>query len=91
MRALFSLARKEQPSVIFFDEIDAMMSARKVRCIIDTCNYLAVLLSIVWSLFLLALPSSLPVTTLLTTCTAAASLHTRNQTRTHAFARVDIS
>lgn len=31
MRALFSLARKEQPSVIFFDEIDAMMSARKVR------------------------------------------------------------
>jgi SpoVK/Ycf46/Vps4 family AAA+-type ATPase len=31
MRALFTLARKEQPSVIFFDEIDAMMSARKVR------------------------------------------------------------
>ena len=31
MRALFSLARKEQPSVIFFDEIDAMMSARKVK------------------------------------------------------------
>ena len=32
MRALFTLARKEQPSVIFFDEIDAMMSARKVEC-----------------------------------------------------------
>ena len=36
MRALFSLARKEQPSVIFFDEIDAMMSARKVWYIIET-------------------------------------------------------
>ena len=31
MRSLFTVARKEQPSVIFFDEIDAMMSARKVR------------------------------------------------------------
>ena len=30
MRSLFTVARKEQPSVIFFDEIDAMMSARKV-------------------------------------------------------------
>jgi ATP-dependent 26S proteasome regulatory subunit len=29
MKALFSLARKEQPAVIFFDEIDALMSARK--------------------------------------------------------------
>ena len=29
MKALFQLARKEQPAVIFFDEIDALMSARK--------------------------------------------------------------
>ena len=48
MRALFSLARKEQPSVIFFDEIDAMMSARKVRyvqeasCITHMHNYLMI-------------------------------------------------
>jgi SpoVK/Ycf46/Vps4 family AAA+-type ATPase len=30
MKALFSVARLRQPSVIFFDEIDAIMSARKV-------------------------------------------------------------
>ena len=30
MKALFGLASKEQPAVIFFDEIDALMSARKV-------------------------------------------------------------
>jgi spastin len=29
MRALFSAARTKQPAVIFFDEIDALMSARK--------------------------------------------------------------
>lgn len=31
MKAVFNLARILQPSVIFFDEIDALMSARKVR------------------------------------------------------------
>jgi ATP-dependent 26S proteasome regulatory subunit len=30
MQALFEVAREKQPSVIFFDEIDALMSARKV-------------------------------------------------------------
>ena len=30
MKALFGLASREQPAVIFFDEIDALMSARKV-------------------------------------------------------------
>lgn len=29
MRTLFEVARKKQPSVIFFDEIDALMSTRK--------------------------------------------------------------
>jgi ATPase family associated with various cellular activities (AAA) len=33
MKAVFNLARILQPSVIFFDEIDALMSARKVRTI----------------------------------------------------------
>ena len=32
MKAVFNLARTLQPSVIFFDEIDALMSARKVIC-----------------------------------------------------------
>ena len=31
MQAVFELARKRQPAVIFFDEIDALMSARKVQ------------------------------------------------------------
>jgi ATP-dependent 26S proteasome regulatory subunit len=31
VQALFDIAREKQPSVIFFDEIDALMSARKVR------------------------------------------------------------
>jgi hypothetical protein len=31
LKALFALARSHQPAVIFFDEIDALMSARKVR------------------------------------------------------------
>lgn len=30
MQALFEIAREKQPSVIFFDEIDALMSVRKV-------------------------------------------------------------
>ncbi len=30
MKALFEIARAKQPCVIFFDEIDALMSARKV-------------------------------------------------------------
>jgi SpoVK/Ycf46/Vps4 family AAA+-type ATPase len=29
MKALFEVSRKKQPSVIFFDEIDALMSVRK--------------------------------------------------------------
>ena len=29
MKAVFSVARKHQPSVLFFDEIDSLMSARK--------------------------------------------------------------
>ena len=33
MKAVFNLARTLQPSVIFFDEIDALMSARKVICL----------------------------------------------------------
>jgi SpoVK/Ycf46/Vps4 family AAA+-type ATPase len=28
---VFSVARKSQPSVVFFDEIDALLSARKVK------------------------------------------------------------
>lgn len=32
MRALFEVARAKQPAVIFFDEIDSLMSARKVCC-----------------------------------------------------------
>ena len=31
MKAVFNLARILQPAVIFFDEIDALMSARKVN------------------------------------------------------------
>jgi SpoVK/Ycf46/Vps4 family AAA+-type ATPase len=31
MKAVFGLARILQPAVIFFDEIDALMSSRKVR------------------------------------------------------------
>jgi spastin len=30
IKALFSIARAKQPAVVFFDEIDALMSARKV-------------------------------------------------------------
>ena len=30
MKAVFNLARILQPTVIFFDEIDALMSSRKV-------------------------------------------------------------
>lgn len=30
LKAVFELARKKQPSVIFFDEIDALLSSRKV-------------------------------------------------------------
>ena len=33
LQALFEIAREKQPSVIFFDEIDALMSVRKVRTI----------------------------------------------------------
>lgn len=31
IKALFSIARTKQPAVVFFDEIDALMSARKVQ------------------------------------------------------------
>jgi ATP-dependent 26S proteasome regulatory subunit len=31
VQAVFSVARKSQPSVVFFDEIDALLSARKVK------------------------------------------------------------
>ena len=34
MKGLFTVARKKEPSVIFFDEIDAIMSARKVNKLI---------------------------------------------------------
>ena len=40
MKAVFNLARILQPAVIFFDEIDALMSARKVNtyCVrLSTC------------------------------------------------------
>jgi hypothetical protein len=42
MKAVFNLARMLQPAVIFFDEIDALMSARKVL-VVSHCVSLRVL------------------------------------------------
>lgn len=48
-KAVFELARKKQPAVVFFDEIDALLSTRKVglhvciakdACLCPDCEHL---------------------------------------------------